>query len=355
MENKIRKLYNDPSIGFIGVNVFHDKLIEHGINIEIDELKRILSKEESYTINRPAKTKFITRKVIVYNVYEQLQADLVFMDNKQGAPAKENNNIKYLLTIIDVLSKYAWVVPLKDKTGKSITDAFEPILENIKPKLLQVDKGTEFYNKTFEEMINKYNIKMFSTNSDKKAQIVERFNRTLKLRMGKLFDAQNSFRYIDKLQDLVDNYNNTIHSTIKMKPIDAIKPENYNILIDNYYKNFSNKNNNIKFEIGDIVKIPIYLSTFTKEMTGKWTRELFKISKINNTIPVTYNLVDLKDEPIEGTFYTEELQKIDKSVLDEPLKIEKVIKTSKGKSLVKYLGYPDSFNEWIPTKDLNKL
>jgi hypothetical protein len=82
-------------------------------------------------------------------------------------------------------------------------------------------------------------------------------------------------------------------------------------------------------------------------MTGKWTRELFKVSKVNDTVPVTYNLVDLNNEPIEGTFYAEELQKIDKSVLDEPFKIEKVIKKSKGKSLVKYLGYPDSFNQWI--------
>jgi hypothetical protein len=169
--------------------------------------------------------------------------------------------------------------------------------------------------------------------------------------LGKLFDAQNSFRYVGKLDDLVNNYNNTVHSTIKMKPVDAIKPENYGKLMNNYYAGFPYKTN-VKFEVGDIVKIPIYLSTFTKEITGKWTRELFKISKVNDTVPVTYNLVDLNDESIEGTFYSEELQKIDKSVLDEPFKIEKVIKKSKGKSLVKYLGYPDSFNEWIDSKDI---
>jgi glycosylphosphatidylinositol transamidase (GPIT) subunit GPI8 len=89
-------------------------------------------------------------------------------------------------------------------------------------------------------MLEKHGVKMFSTNSDKKAQVVERFNRTLKLRMGKLFDAQNSFRYVDKLQDLVNNYNNTVHSTIKMKPVDAIKPENYDKLMTNYYANFPN-------------------------------------------------------------------------------------------------------------------
>ena len=91
------------------------------------------------------------------------------MDVKQGAPAKLNDNVKYLLSIIDVLSKYVWVVPLRDKTGKSIIEAFQPILEKIKPKLLQVDKGTEFYNTYFEDMLASYNIKMFSTNSDKKS------------------------------------------------------------------------------------------------------------------------------------------------------------------------------------------
>ena len=79
----------------------------------------------------------------------------------------------------------------------------------------------------------------------------------------------------------------------------------------------------MKYEVGDVVRIPIYLSAFTKEITGKWTRELFKISKINDTKPTTYNIVDLNNEPIEGTFYAEELQKIDKSVLNEPFKIEK--------------------------------
>ena len=204
-------------------------------------------------------------------------------------------------------------------------------------------------------MLSKYSIRTFSTNSDKKTQVIERFNRTLKLRIGKLFDAKNSFRNIDKLQVLANNYNNAIHSTIKMRPIDAIKPENYDLLINNYHKNYPNKNNNIKFKVGDIVRIPIYLSAFTKEITGKWTTVLFKISKVIDTKPITYNIVDLNNEPIEGTFYTEEVQKIDNSVLNEPFKIEQNIKTSKGKSLVKYLGYPDSFNEWVDTKELSKL
>ena len=126
--------------------------------------------------------------------------------------------------------------------------------------------------------------------------------------------------------------------------------------MNNYYENYENKiNNKIKFEVGDIVRIPIYLSASTKDITGKWTPELYKISTINDTKPITYNIVDLNNEPIKGTFYAEELQKVDKSVLDEAFKIGKIIQKSKGKSLVKYFGYPDSFNEWIDDKNLNKL
>src|SRR5208283_4889600 len=108
MEDKIRNIYNDPKIGLIGVNAFHEKLIENDVDIDIDELKRILSKEESYTLYKPTRKRFQTRKVIVNYVFEQLQADLAFMVH-----VKENDNVKYLLTIIDVLSKYVWVIPMK--------------------------------------------------------------------------------------------------------------------------------------------------------------------------------------------------------------------------------------------------
>ena len=220
----------------------------------------------------------------------------------------------------------------------------------MKPKLLQVDNGMEFYNKNFEAMLEKYNIKMFLNNSGKKAQIIERFNRTLKLRMGQLFNSQNSFKYVDKIQDLVKNYNNTIDTTIKMKPIDAIKPENYDLLINNYYENYENKINNTKFEVDDVFKISIYLLSMIKEIMVIWTRELFTISNTIDTKLTTYNIFDLNNEPKEGTFYAEELQKIDKTVLGEPFKIDKNIKKSKGKSLVKYIGHPDSFNQWTDDK-----
>lgn len=354
--DKIIELYNDPKFGFVNVDTFRKKLNEKGIKVTREDLKTILSTENSYSLNKAVKKHYSSRKVIVVNVFEQLQADLVHIDNPQGADAKDNDGTKYLLTIIDCFSKYAWVIPLKDKKAEGIVKAFEPIFKEIHPETLQVDKGSEFYNKLFENLLKKYNVKLFSTQSDKKASIIERFNRTLKMKMSKLFDATNSFRYIDALDDLVYNYNHTIHRTIGIAPINAIKLENYDIVYDNFYKNHSFVPEKSNFEVGDIVRIPIYKNIFTKEIVGNWTIELFKVSKINKTNPVTYNVVDLLDDPIKGTFYSEELQKVDKSVLDKPFRIEKVIKTRTKngvkESFVKYLGYDDRFNEWINTKSI---
>ena len=127
-------------------------------------------------------------------------------------------------------------------------------------------------------MLGKYNIKILAQIPTRKAQIIDKLNRGLKLKMVKLLEAPNSIRYIDKLQDLIKSYNNTLHSTTKMKPIDALKLENYDLLITNCYNNFPIKVNSIKYEFDDNGRILIYLSSFTKEITGKWTWELFKIS-----------------------------------------------------------------------------
>jgi len=351
MSANIIKLYNDPKFGLIGIDKFMKKLQEKGYKYTRKEVEEALSELETFTLNKPARKSFPTRKVIVSGVFDQLQADLVFMDVPQGAPASENDGIKYLLTVIDVMSKYAWVVPLKTKSSADVTKAMEPIIETIRPNKLQVDKGSEFYNKTFNKMLDKYDVEMFSTNSDKKASIVERFNRTLKMRMSKLFDVNQNFRYIDELDDLVDNYNNTIHRTIKMKPIDAIEEENFSELYNNFYEKQDTPKQRNDIEIGDVVRIARFKDKFSKEIVGGWTIELFKIKKINKTSPITYNLIDLQDEDVEGIFYREELQKVSKKVLDDAFRIEKVLKTRtrKGKkeSYIKWLGYPDKFNSWI--------
>ena len=136
--------------------------------------------------------------------------------------AHKNKGYKYLLTVIDVFSKFAWTVPVKSKTGKNVSKALTFILKKGRiPKNLQTDRGKEFYNKEFESVMLICNINLYSSYSKLKASICERFNRTLKNKIWKNFSLQGSYKWIDILQDLTLQYNNTKHRTIGMKPADV--------------------------------------------------------------------------------------------------------------------------------------
>ena len=132
---------------------------------------------------------------------------------------KFNRGVKYLLAVIDVFSKYGWLIPLKDKTGKSVASALKTIFKERKLGKMWVDKGKEFYNKDVKDLIT-----LYSTENEEKASVVERW--TMKEKMFKYFSANSTNVYIDVLPDLVKEYNNTRHSSIKMTPVQASKKEN---------------------------------------------------------------------------------------------------------------------------------
>jgi len=144
-------------------------------------------------------------------------ADFVEMQ----AFSKSNRGVRYLLTVIDVFSKYGWMLLLKDKTGKSVADAFKEIFKKSKrkPEKLWTDKGREFYNKHVKEL----GVELYSTENAEKSSVVERWNRTMKEKIFKYFTANNTNKYIDVLDDFVARYNNTRHSSIKMTPVEARK------------------------------------------------------------------------------------------------------------------------------------
>jgi len=149
-----------------------------------------------------------------------LAADLVEMQSF----SKFNCGVRYLLTVIDVFSKYGWMLPLEDKTGKSVADALKNIFKKSKrePEKLWTDKGREFYNKHVKEL----GVELYSTENEEKSSVVERWNRTMKEKMFKYFTANNTNKYIDVLDDFVEGYNNTRHSSMKMTPVEASKKEN---------------------------------------------------------------------------------------------------------------------------------
>ena len=188
--------------------------------------------------------------------------------------SKDNNGIKYLLTVINIFSKFVWIVPLKRKTGQEVANAFSRILKQQKPCKVWVDRGKEFYNKDVQKLVE-----LYSAENEEKSCVIERFNRTINEKMFKYFSANKRRKYVNVLDLLVDQYNNTIHSSIKMSQKEASRMENENKVWRNLYPEFDGKTLAPKFSIGDNVRITKKNNLFDKGYTQRWTEEVFKIFK----------------------------------------------------------------------------
>ena len=240
------------------------------------------------------------------------------------------------------------VVPLKDKKGVSIVDAFQKILDKSgrKPNKIWVDKGSEFYNNSFKKWLKDNDIEMYSIHNEGKSVVAERFIRTLKTKIYKYMISISKIVYIYKLDDTVNEYNNTYHRTIKMKPVD-VKDNTY-IDSTELHSVEMDSNKDPKLKDGDHVRISRYKSISAKGYTQNWSEEVFVIKKVKNTVPWTYVINDLNGAEIIGTFYEKELQKTKK----QEFRIEKLIKKKGDKLYVKWKGYDCSFDSWIDKKGL---
>ena len=218
--------------------------------------------------------------------------------------SKYKKGIKYLLCAIDIFSKYAWVVSLKAKREIDIANAFQKIISELrKPNRIWVDQRGEFYNNVFKSFLKINNIKMYSTYNEGKSAVAERFIRTSKNKILKRMAAVSKNVYFNLLDDIANKYENAVHRSIKMKPINVTS---------NSYAEY-NEDSNVtkpKFKVDDRVRISKYKNIFAKGYTQNWSEEVFVISKIKNTVPWTYVVSDLNGELITGSFYEKELQKL---------------------------------------------
>ena len=251
-------------------------------------------------LHKPVIKKFNKRKV-----YSQFKDNIWGVDlADMQSLSKKNKGIKYLLCATDLYSKYAFVVPLKDKKGISIVNGFNKIIKqsNRKPNKIWVDQGGEFYNNVFKKWLSDNNIIMYSTFNEGKSVVAKRFIRTLKNKLYKYMTTTGKNVYYDVLDDVVNEYNNIKHNTIKMKPKD-VGDDNKRMYIDEHNEKSA------RYNVGDRVRISKFKNIFAKGYTPNWSKEIFIADKINDTVPYIYNLKDLNDEEIIGSFYDRELQK----------------------------------------------
>lgn len=353
MEDLFNYHYYTPSLpsAFSGVNNLRRGLKQSRQKTPSKrETLEWLSGEDAYTLHKPTKSKFKRRKTIVNGPGYQLQADLIDVRRH----ARDNNGHTFILTAIDVFSRKGYATPLKDKTGPVVSKGLEPILLQATPKALQTDKGKEFLNQHVERVLNRFNVHHFtSENENVKASLVERFNRTLRNVLHRHFTKTGRERFLDILPDALEAYNNRSHEALGTSPNDVSSESYEDIWLKLYNPQDYFERRKAHLVPGDSVRISKARGAFKRGFTENWSRELFYIEKILQTSPITYRIRDWKGESIRGSFYKDELQKV-----REPseYKIEKILRRKKVRGkwmvLVKWIGYSEEFNQWIPESDV---
>ena len=342
---KLRRLYYTPERpgSYGGVNA-----LKRVTKIKTSTLKDWLSHQDAYTLHKPVRRSFPRRRVIVGGIDHQWQADLMDVQRLK----KHNDGFGFILVVIDVLSKFVWALPLKNKTSSLMIEAFEDIFaRGRKPLKLMTDNGAEFKNRAFQKFLKGEDVDFFtSQNEDTKASIAERVIRTLKDKLWRYFTKKNTLRYVEVLPRLVRSYNHTYHRSIKTAPV-SVNTSNQEKVWQTLYDSHQPSNRIANpLKLGSRVRISKTRRPFKKGYMPSWTEELFTVSRVQNTTPVTYVLKDDHGEELEGTFYHQELQQVGEK---EVFRIETILKQrpfAKGQTeyLVKWFGYPSSFNSWIP-------
>ena len=292
-------------------------------------------------LHKPVRHRFTKRYVFVRNVDDVFGVDLVDMQ----ALSRVNKGYKYILMVEDIFSKYGWAVPLKNKTGVVVRDGLASIFEEATPKKLWSDYGKEFYNKEVAGLLKKREIELYSTENDEKCSVVERWNRTIKTWLWKYFTANGTHRWESILQSLIQRYNNTRNRSIGMTPTEARKPRNHTKVFRHLYEKKMAElgEQKPKFHVGEEVRLAVKKNQFEKSYVINWSDRVYTVKRVLATRPITY-IVEEGGKEHKGKFYAEDLQK----VKVKEFRIQKILKKNKDSALVRWMGYPSSYDSWVP-------
>lgn len=349
MEALLKSIYYDPSASgsFGGA-----RNLVRASNSKRKTTKNWLESQDVYTLHRARRRQFPRRKTIVGMKNTQYQLDLIDLKSL----AKFNDGFKYILTCVDVFSKFIYALPIKNKTGKECARAFERVLKERKIRQVSFDRGGEFYNSVFLNLLKKYGVKHFSSyDYSIKGAVVERFNKTLMSKLYKMFTRRGTYRYLEVLPEVITSYNRTPHSSIGVSPLEVNRDNREDVFWRLYERN-SKPNQKPKLDRHTLVRISQLRNRFQKGYRANFTEEIFKINKAVAGNPPVYKLRDYNDREIHGIFYYPELSVVRNP--DDVFLIEKILSTRTRKKktlyLVKWLGYGDEFNSWVEKKDLKE-
>ena len=345
---------------FVGPQKLYRYSKEEGyFDVTKNQVATWLKNKDAYSLHRQSRKPKRHSRVVVEGIDSQWDVDLMDV----GSLAKKNDGIKFLLVAIDVFSKYLFVRPLKNKTGKEVEAALEDIFrKGRKPKKCRFDQGKEFSNKQVQGLLKDEKIEFYTSQNETKANFAERVIKTLKKMIYRYITHYDKEKYIDHLEELVRSYNYSYHRTIGMPPARVGRSNERSVW---WYSYWPEKDENFrlkpyKFKVGDNVRVTHTKTLFDREYDFKWTGEIFKIrARYKRDGINVYRLKDFLDKDIKGSFYEAELQKVEQSDENRKWKISKVLKTRKTKSrkehLVRWLHWPKKFDSWVADKDLKSL
>lgn len=374
----LKELYYTPGKpgAFAGPEKLYQAVKQEGkYKIGRRRIRQFLNNEDPYSLYKPIRKTFPRSKVIVNTIDSMWDGDLADVSNISS----HNDGYKFLLVLIDIFSRYLFIIPLRNKHHQNIIDGLKSVFQTErKPHTLRTDKGSEFKNRWVKTYLKKERINVIYTQNETKANYAERVIRTMKNLMYRYFMKNRTYRFVNVLQDLVESYNNRPHRSLGGNAPATVNQGNADeIRLDAYLSGRKTKSDPLKMnllkskkttkkrvkpffklKVGDTVRISQLKHPFQRDYQQKWTEEFFKVSKRykRGKIPV-YKVKDWADDPIEGTFYESELQKVIKSE-DVTYRVEKILKRrGRGKTkevFVKWEGWPRKFNSWILENSLEK-
>ena len=314
----LHNIYYDPShpASFSSVDRLYRAVREHSHSITRQDVENFLFAQPPYTLHRRVVRKFSRNKTVAHYHGDLAQADLIDVKKYRNS----NNDTHYILTMIDVFSKYAYALPVKRKTGSNVKQALAQIFSEYRPSKLQTDEGREFTNKQVQELLQQQLIHYYiAKNEAIKCAVIERFQRTLQSRMHKYFTAFKTNKWVDKLKDFMIAYNNAYHRSIKMTPVQAQEADP-NTLFARLYGFASERDmirqsrlqkTPLRINAGDTVRAAMQASPFAKGYDKTFSDAVFSVkSKATHMNHPTFKMVDDSGNLVPGSYYNQEIQKV---------------------------------------------
>lgn len=335
----------------------------------LDEVKKSLKKVKIYTVNRLRRSQKIYNPFFVYFPREVFQMDLADL----SGISRQNEGVKFLLCIIDSATRFAWCLPLKNKSASVVCEKFEEFLSSLdsKPKRVHSDLGSEFLSAQFQDILKKNAIKQSFPQTSIHAPTVERFIRTLKNLIFKLMQSKKTNKYITELPDIMNIYNRRVHSSLKtLSPLEAEKKENRSKLIaalmENYEKNFirsKKKASNTSISVGSSVRILKDKTPFQKGYRGQYSEETFVVAEKKENLHLPLFVLRKKGEDgavgetLKYKFYEDELQSVEADFCKSDVPKHEVVerRTRRGikESFVRWTNFRKKYDGWIPDRLLS--